>query len=77
MTGEAFAEWKRKKSEAREVELASKRAERARTDRMRHVLSSMEHNFLELFPHICEDCHLASLFFVIEERSEGFKSVAL
>lgn len=34
MTGEAFAEWKRKKSEAREVELASKRAERARTDRM-------------------------------------------
>jgi hypothetical protein len=35
MTGELFAEWKRKKAEAREAELTANRAERARTDRMR------------------------------------------
>lgn len=34
MTGELFAEWKRKKAEAREAELIANRAERARTDRM-------------------------------------------
>jgi len=35
ITAELFAEWKRKKAEAREAELTAKRAERARTDRMR------------------------------------------
>eukprot|EP00246_Nothoceros_aenigmaticus_P003729 TRINITY_DN14913_c0_g1_i1.p1 TRINITY_DN14913_c0_g1~~TRINITY_DN14913_c0_g1_i1.p1 ORF type:complete len:360 (-),score=108.38 TRINITY_DN14913_c0_g1_i1:526-1605(-) len=34
LTGELFAEWKMKKTEAREAELALKKAERARADRM-------------------------------------------
>ncbi|KAG0572665.1 hypothetical protein KC19_VG115100 [Ceratodon purpureus] len=34
MTAELFADWKRKKAEAREADLSAKRAERARTDRM-------------------------------------------
>jgi hypothetical protein len=34
MTAEAFADWKRRKAEAREAEMTAKRAERARTDRM-------------------------------------------
>ena len=38
ITAEIFAEWKRKKAEAREAEQSAKRAERARTDRMRYVL---------------------------------------
>jgi hypothetical protein len=36
MTAELFAEWKRKKAEVREVGMTAKRAERARTDRMRY-----------------------------------------
>jgi len=36
MTAELFAEWKRKKAEAREAEMTAKRAERARADRMRY-----------------------------------------
>lgn len=34
MTEDLFAQWKRKKLEARDAELASRKAERARTDRM-------------------------------------------
>ncbi|KAG0587314.1 hypothetical protein KC19_2G155200 [Ceratodon purpureus] len=34
MTAEVFADWKRKKAEAREAELSAKRAERARADRL-------------------------------------------
>ncbi|KAG0594390.1 hypothetical protein M758_UG074100 [Ceratodon purpureus] len=34
MTAELFADWKRKKAEAREAELTARRAERARADRM-------------------------------------------
>jgi len=38
MTAEAFDDWKRRKAEAREAEMTAKRAERARTDRMRSVV---------------------------------------
>lgn len=38
ITGELFANWKKKKSDEKEAELAAKRAERAKMDRMRYRL---------------------------------------
>ena len=37
ITTELFEEWKRQKAEIKEAELATKRAERAKNDRMRFV----------------------------------------
>jgi hypothetical protein len=38
LTAELFADWKRRKQEQREKELAEKTAERAKLDRLRQVL---------------------------------------
>lgn len=48
MTAEAFADWKRRKAEAREAEMTAKRAERARTDRMRYAVCIRKFDFSDL-----------------------------
>lgn len=56
MTPDLFYEWKKKKIEERDANLAAQQAERAKNDRMRYI-----HYPLPIF--ICECMYMAPTFF--------------